>query len=74
MINGQKAIVNIIDIKPFFNIIIPKEILLPIFKIKLVKILSNILESVLKFRIKTINTFLLQRYHTEKKLYIYIKI
>ncbi len=70
MINGQKTIVNIIGIKPFFDVIVPEEISLFMFKTKLVKILSNILESISKFRIMTIGTFSLWRYHTEKKLYI----
>ncbi len=44
------------------------------FKIKLVKILSNILRSALKFGIKTISIFLFWKYHIEKKLYICIRI
>jgi len=59
LINRKKVIMNIIGIKPFFNIIVPKEISLFIFKTKLVKIISNILRSVSKFEIKTISTFLL---------------
>ncbi len=54
LINRQKTIVNVIGIKPFFDVI---EISLFIFKTKLVKILSNIFESISKFRIVTISAF-----------------
>ncbi len=57
LINEQKVIMNIIGTKSFFDVIVPKEILLSMFKIKLVKILSNILESVSKFGIEIISTF-----------------
>jgi hypothetical protein len=43
---------------------------LSIFKTKLVKILSNILNSTSKFGIETISTYPLQEYHAEKKPYI----
>src|SRR2546421_10523310 len=51
LINGQKAVVNITGIKPFFDVEVPKEIPISMFKTKLVKILSNILESTSKFGI-----------------------
>ncbi len=73
LINGQKAVVNITGIKPFFDVVVPEEMPISMFKIKLVKILSNILRSISKFRLETISTFLLQGYHTEKKLYIHVK-
>ena len=73
LINGQRAVVNIIGIKLFFDIVVPKEIPLFMFKTKLVKILSNILRSASKFRIETISAFPLRGYHTEKKLYIRVK-
>ncbi len=47
---------------------------LSIFKIKLVRILSNILNNILKFGIKIISAYPLQGYHTEKKLYICMRI
>jgi hypothetical protein len=72
LINEQKVIVNIISIKPFFDVVVSEEMPLFMFKTKLVKILSNILGSALKFKIETISTFLL-RYHTEKKLYIRVR-
>ncbi|CAI2190674.1 4296_t:CDS:2, partial [Funneliformis geosporum] len=46
---------------------------LPMFKTKLVRILSNILNSTSKFGIETINAFPLQGYHTEKKPYICVR-
>src|SRR6266496_5605605 len=73
LINGQKAVMNITGIKPFFDIVVPEEMLISMFKTKLVKILSNILRSTSKFRLKTISAFPLQGYHTEKKLYICVK-
>ncbi|GES84373.1 DNA polymerase family B-domain-containing protein [Rhizophagus clarus] len=73
LINGQKAVVNVMDIKPFFDVIVPEEIPLSMFKTKLVKILSNILGSTSKFGIETISAFPLQGYHTEKKLYIRVR-
>src|SRR5438034_6104727 len=42
LINGQKAVVNITGIKPFFDVVVPEEMSLSMFKTKLVKILSNI--------------------------------
>ncbi|RIA79052.1 hypothetical protein C1645_841651 [Glomus cerebriforme] len=57
LINEQKAIINIMGIKPFFDIIIPEEISLSMFKIKLVKILSNILKNASKFRIEINSAF-----------------
>ncbi|RGB43958.1 hypothetical protein C1646_661034 [Rhizophagus diaphanus] len=62
---------NVMGIRPFFDIMVPEEVPLSMFKTKLVKILSNILGSTSKFRIETISAFPLQGYHTEKKLYIH---
>ncbi|CAG8583261.1 20708_t:CDS:2 [Cetraspora pellucida] len=73
LINGQKAVINITDIKLFFDVEVPEEMLLSMFKTKLVKILSNILNSTSKFGIETISAFSLQGYHTEKKLYIHVR-
>ena len=70
LINGQKAVVNIMGIRPFFDVIVPEEVPLPMFKSKLVKILSNTLGSISKFGIRTISAFPFQEYHTKKKLYI----
>ncbi|GBB95091.1 hypothetical protein RclHR1_24740002 [Rhizophagus clarus] len=70
LINGQKAIVNITGIKPFFDVEVPEKMSISMFKSRLVKILSSILNSASKFRVKTISAFPLQGYHTEKKPYI----
>jgi hypothetical protein len=67
LINGQKAVVNITGIRPFFDIEVPEEMSLSMFKTKLVRILSNILNSISKFGIETISAFSLQEYHTALK-------
>src|SRR6266496_993335 len=73
LINGQKAVINITDIKPFFDVVVPEEMTVSMFKTKLVKILSNILNSTSKFGIETISAYPLQGYHTEKKPYIRVR-
>jgi hypothetical protein len=73
LINGQKAIVNITGVIPFFDIEVPEEMPLSLFKTKLVKILSNTLKGASKFGIETIRAFPLQGYHTEKKSYIRVR-
>ncbi|RGB23525.1 hypothetical protein C1646_774370 [Rhizophagus diaphanus] len=70
LINGQKAIVNVMDIKPFFDVIVPEDIPLSMFKTRLVNILSNTLKGTSKFGIENISAFPLQEYYTEKKSYI----
>ncbi|CAI2186906.1 1279_t:CDS:2, partial [Funneliformis geosporum] len=55
------------------RITVPEKMPLPMFKTKLVRILSNILNSTSKFGIETINAFPLQGYHTEKKPYICVR-
>ena len=52
---------------------VPEEVPLSMFKTKLVKILSNILNSTSKFGIETISAYPLQGYHTEKKPYIRVR-
>src|SRR5436189_786962 len=52
LINGQKAIVNITGIKPFFDVEVPKKMSISMFKSKLVKILSSILNSASKFGVE----------------------
>src|SRR5688572_6818631 len=47
---------------------------LSMFKTKLVKILSNILRNILKFKFKIISVFTFQEYHIKKKLYIHVNI
>src|SRR5438270_9238982 len=65
LINGQKAVVNITGIRPFFDVKVPEDMPLSIFKTKLVRILSNILNSTSKFGIETISA-----YPGPQKLYI----
>ncbi|PKK58991.1 DNA/RNA polymerase [Rhizophagus irregularis] len=72
LINGQKAVVKITGIKPFFDVEVPEEMPLSTFKTRLVNILSNTLKGTSKFGIENISAFPLQGYHTEKKLYIRI--
>ena len=74
LINGQKAIVNITGIKPFFDVEVPEKMSISMFKSKLVKILSSILNNASKFRVETISAFPLREYHTEKKPYIRVRI
>ena len=57
LINGQKAVMNIAGIRPFFDIEVPEEMSLSMFKTKLVRIVSNILNSTSKFGIKTISAY-----------------
>ena len=70
LINGQKAVVKITGIKPFFDVEVPEEMPLSTFKTRLVNILSNTLKGTSKFGIENISAFPLQGYHTEKKSYI----
>ncbi|GES86489.1 DNA polymerase family B-domain-containing protein [Rhizophagus clarus] len=72
LINGQKAVVKITGIKPFFDVEVPEEMPLSTFKTRLVNILSNTLKGTSKFGIENISAFPLQGYHTDKKLYIRI--
>src|SRR5581483_6277873 len=72
LINGQKAVVKVMGIKPFFDVVVPEEIPLSTFKTRLVNILSNTLKGTSKFGIENISAFPLQGYHTEKKLYMRI--
>ncbi|GBB91215.1 hypothetical protein RclHR1_01840012 [Rhizophagus clarus] len=72
LINGQKAVVKITGIKPFFDVEVPEEMPLSTSKTRLVNILSNTLKGTSKFGIEHISAFPLQGYHTEKKLYIRI--
>jgi hypothetical protein len=70
LINGQKAVVKITGIKPFFDVEVPEEMPLSTFKTRLVNILSNILKGTSKFGIENISAFPLRGYHTEKKSYM----
>ncbi|CAG8586616.1 7402_t:CDS:2 [Cetraspora pellucida] len=73
LINGQKARVDITGIKPFFDVAMPDNEPLSIFKPRLVKIIlgsEKIDKS--KFGIKVIHVYPIRGYHTEKKVYIRI--
>ena len=58
-------------IKPFFDVVVPEDIPLSMFKTRLVNILSNTFKGTSKFGIENISAFPLQGYHTEKN-YIYV--
>ncbi|CAI2199667.1 19148_t:CDS:2, partial [Funneliformis geosporum] len=60
LINRQKAIVNVMDIKPFFDVVVPEETSLPTFKTRLINILSNTFKGTSKFGIEHISAFPLQ--------------
>ncbi|RIA91221.1 hypothetical protein C1645_737292 [Glomus cerebriforme] len=70
LINGQKVIVNIADIKPFFDAEVPDNYSPSSFKTTLARILSTTLKSTSKFGFEDIRAFPLQGYHTKKKAYI----
>ena len=75
LINGQKARVDITGIKPFFDVVVPDNEPLSIFKPRLVKIIlgsEKIDKS--KFGVKVIYAYPIRGYHTEKKAYIRITI
>ena len=74
LINGQKAIVNIVDIKPFFDAEVLDNYFSSSFKTKLARILSVALKNTSKFGFEDIRAFPLQEYHIEKKAYIRMRI
>src|SRR5688572_2493915 len=67
LINGQKAVVNITGIKPFFDVEVPDNYFPSSFKTVLARILSATLKNTSKFGFEDIRAFPLQGYHTEKK-------
>jgi len=69
LINGQKAVVSIMGIQVFFDILIPDEESIDVFEVKIRGILSNAIKS---FEIEHIKAFLFHGYHTEKKPYLHI--
>ncbi|PKY30436.1 hypothetical protein RhiirB3_392571 [Rhizophagus irregularis] len=64
-INGQKAIVNIMGIKPFFDVVISEEISLSMFKTKLVK-MNKALKAVHEVGISTASDNLNPTYYYRK--------
>ncbi|RIB15279.1 hypothetical protein C2G38_2247731 [Gigaspora rosea] len=68
LINGQKARVDITGIKPFFDVIVPDNEPLSIFKPRLVKIIlgaEKIDKS--KFGMKVVHAYPIRGYHTQEK-------
>ncbi len=69
LINGQKAVVSIMGIRVFFDILIPDKESIDVFEAKIRGILSNAIKS---FEIEHIKAFPFRGYHTEKKPYLRI--
>jgi hypothetical protein len=72
LINGQKAVVNITGIRPFFDAKVPENYSSSSFKTILARILSVTLKNASKFGFENIHAYPLRRYHTEKRAYIRI--
>ncbi|GBB92067.1 hypothetical protein RclHR1_01960017 [Rhizophagus clarus] len=70
LINGQKVIMNIANIKLFFDAEVPDNYSSSSFKTILARILSTTLKNTSKFGFEDIRAFSLQGYHTKKKAYI----
>ena len=73
LINGQKAVVNITGIRPFFDVEVPENHSPSSLKTILAHILSVTLKNTTKFGFEDICAFPLQGYHTEKKAYIRVR-
>ncbi|CAB4396548.1 unnamed protein product [Rhizophagus irregularis] len=73
LINGQKAVVNITGIRPFFDVEVPENHSPSSFKTILARILSVTLKNTTKFGFEDIRAFPLQGYHTEKKAFIHVR-
>src|SRR6266540_388414 len=69
LINGQKAVVSIMGIRVFFDILILDEESIDVFEVKIRGILSNAIKS---FEIEHIKAFPFRGYHIEKKSYLHI--
>jgi hypothetical protein len=72
LINGQKAVVNITGIRPFFDAKVPENYSPSLFKTTLARILSITLKNTSKFGFEDIRAYPLRGYHTEKRAYIRI--
>src|SRR5437764_5329091 len=72
LINGQKAVVKITGIRPFFDAEVLENYFPSSFKTILACILSITLKSTSKFRFEDIRAYPLRGYHTEKRAYIHI--
>src|SRR6266540_7035566 len=69
LINGQKAVVSIMGIRVFFDILISDKESIDVFEVKIRGILLNAIKS---FEIEHIKAFPFRGYHTEKKPYLRI--
>ncbi|PKC53585.1 hypothetical protein RhiirA1_404229 [Rhizophagus irregularis] len=67
LINGQKVVVNITGIRPFFDVEVPENHSPSSLKTILARILSVTLKNTTKFGFEDIRAFPLQGYYTEKK-------
>src|SRR4051812_20938621 len=72
LINEQKAVVKITDIRPFFDAEVPENYSPSSFKTILARILSITLKSTSKFEFENICAYSLRGYYTEKRAYIRI--
>src|SRR6266480_6022483 len=72
LINGQKAVVKITGIRPFFDAEVPENYSPSSFKTILARILFITLKSTSKFGFEDICAYSLRGYHTEKRAYIRI--
>src|SRR5688572_32841640 len=72
LINGQKAVVNITGIRPFFDAEVTENYSPSSFKTILARILSVTLKNTSKFGFEDIRAYPLRGYHTEKRAYIRI--
>ena len=69
LINGQKALVTLVSIQVFFDILVSDREILDECEEKVNKILSSIVKS---YKIEYIKAFPFHGYHTEKKTYLRI--
>src|SRR2546429_3359363 len=72
LINGQKAVIKITGIRPFFDAEVLENYFPSSFKTILARILSITLKSTSKFGFEDICAYPLRGYHTEKRAYIRI--
>ena len=69
LINGQKAVVTLLGIQVFFDVLVPDKKTTDSFERKINDILSGIIGD---YKIDHIKAFPLRSYHTEKKTYLRI--
>lgn len=69
LINGQKAVVTLIGLRVFFDILVPDKESIDDFKIKIDEILCTVIND---YKIDHIKAFPFRGYHIEKKSYLRI--